>query len=93
MTEISIFLINNINTIIQSSETVRILSQEKLISPAIETVAYELTKEKRNEIKRISDSLENNYVLIYIFLIHKRRKAEYTSVLRELRDEIPLDFI
>jgi hypothetical protein len=56
-------------------------------------VAYELTKKERDKIRRINNSLENNYVLIYIFLIHKRRKIEYASVLRELRDKIPLNFI
>jgi hypothetical protein len=75
------------------SEIVRTLSQEKLIFPAVETVAYKLTKEKRDKARRISDSLKNNYVLAYIFLTHKRRKTEYTSALRELRDKIPLNFI
>jgi hypothetical protein len=93
MTEILISSINNINIIVQSSETVRALSQEKLIFPAIKTVAYKLTKKKKNEIRRINNSFESNYVLAYIFLTHKRRKAEYTSALRELRNEIPLDFI
>jgi hypothetical protein len=31
-------------------------------------------------------------VLAYIFLIYKRRKAEYVSALRELRGEISLNF-
>jgi hypothetical protein len=56
---------------------------------------YELTEEeeKKNKIRRIGDSLKSNYVLIYIFLIYKRCKVEYASVLRKLRDKIPLDFI
>jgi hypothetical protein len=93
ITEISIFSTNNINATIQLSETIRILSQEKSIFPAIETVAYKLTEEERNEIKKIGDSFKSNYVLTYIFLIYKRRKAKYASVLRELRNKIPLDFI
>jgi hypothetical protein len=93
MTEISIFSINNIDAAVQSSEIIRALSQERLMFPAIETVAYELTEEEKNETKRISDSFENNYVLAYIFLIYKRRKAKYANVLRKLRNEIPLDFI
>jgi hypothetical protein len=56
-------------------------------------IAYELTEKEKIKIKKINDSVESNYVLIYIFLIYKRRKAEYASVLRELRDEIPLNFI
>jgi hypothetical protein len=48
MTEILIFSINNNIIIIKSSETVRILSQKKLISPAVETIAYELTEEEKN---------------------------------------------
>jgi hypothetical protein len=31
--------------------------------------------------------------ITYIFLIYKRRKTEYTNVLRKLRDKIPLNFI
>jgi hypothetical protein len=69
------------------------LSQKKLIFPAVESITYELTEEERDETKRINNSLESNYVLIYIFLIHKRCKVEYASVLRELRDEISLNFI
>jgi hypothetical protein len=92
MTEILIFLINNIDITVQSSETVRTLSQEKLISPAVETVAYELTEKEKNKAKKINNSLESNYVLAYIFLTYKRRKAEYTSVLRELHNKIPLNF-
>jgi hypothetical protein len=61
--------------------------------PAIKTVAYELTKKERNKAKRINNSLKNNYVLAYALLIHKKRKTEYTSVLREQRDEVPLGFI
>jgi hypothetical protein len=81
MTEILIFSINNINITIQSSEIVRTLSQEKLIFPAIETIAYKLTEKERNKARRIDDSFKNNYVLAYIFLIYKKRKAEYASVL------------
>jgi hypothetical protein len=93
MTEISIFSINNINIAVQSSEIVQALSQKKLISPAVKSIAYKLTEEKRDEARRINDSLESNYVLIYALLIHKKRKTEYASVLRELRDEVPLGFI
>jgi hypothetical protein len=93
MTEISVFSINNIDAAIQSSEIVRALSQERLMFPAIESVAYELTEEERDEIRRIDDSFKSNYVLVYILLIYKRRKAEYASVLRELRGEVPLNFI
>jgi hypothetical protein len=93
MTETSVFSTNNINIAIQSSETVRTLSQKKLISPAVKPVAYELTEEEKNKIRKINNSLKNNYVLIYIFLIHKRRKTEYANVLWELRDKIPLNFI
>jgi hypothetical protein len=75
------------------SETVRTLSQENRIFPAVKTIAYELIKKEKNIIRRIEDSLKNNYVLIYIFLIYKRRKAEYTNALRELRNEIPLNFM
>jgi hypothetical protein len=60
--------------------------------PAVETIAYKLTEEERNEARRISNSLESNYVLAHALLTHKRRKAEYTSALRELRGEIPLNF-
>jgi hypothetical protein len=74
-------------------ETVRALSQKKLISLAVETIAYKLTEEKRNKIRRIDNSFKSNYVLVYILLIYKRRKTEYASVLRELRDKIPLNFI
>jgi hypothetical protein len=93
MTEISIFSINNINITVQSSETVRALSQEKLMLPAVESVTYELTEKEKNKIRRIDNSFKSNYVLAYIFLTYKRRKIEYTSVLRELRNEIPLGFI
>jgi hypothetical protein len=93
MTETSIFSINNIDAAVQSSEIIRASSQEKSIFSAVEIVAYELTEKERNEIRKINDSLKSNYVLIYVFLIYKRRKAEYASVLRELRDEISLDFI
>jgi hypothetical protein len=55
--------------------------------------AYELTEGKRKKARRIDNSLKSNYVLTYIFLTHKRRKAEYANVLRELRNEIPLNFI
>jgi hypothetical protein len=48
MTEISIFLIIIIIIIIQSSETVRALPQEKLIFPAIKTIAYKLTEKEKN---------------------------------------------
>jgi hypothetical protein len=92
ITEISIFSINNISAAVQLSEIVRALSQEKLIFPAVESIAYKLTKEERNEIKRINNSLKSNYVLTYIFLIYKKRKAEYTNILRKLRNEIPLNF-
>jgi hypothetical protein len=60
---------------------------------AVETVTYKLTEEEKDKIKRINNSFESNYVLVYIFLIYKRRKAEYANVLRELRNEIPLNFI
>jgi hypothetical protein len=93
MTKTSIFSTNNISIIIQLSETVRTLSQEKLIFPAVKSVAYKLTEKERDETKRIDNSLKSNYVLIYIFLTYKRRKTEYASALRELRDEIPLNFI
>jgi hypothetical protein len=93
MTEISAFSTNNINIAIQSSETVRTLSQEKLIFPAVKTIAYELTEKERNKIRRIDNSLKNNYVLAYILLIYKKCKAEYASALRKLRDEILLNFI
>jgi hypothetical protein len=63
------------------------------MSPAVETVAYKLTEEERDEVRRIDNSLKSNYVLTYIFLTYKRRKAEYTSVLRKLRDEVSLNFI
>jgi hypothetical protein len=92
MMEISIFSTNNINTAIQLSETVRTLPQKKLMSPTIKTVAYKLTEEERNKIRKINNSFKSNYVLAYIFLIHKRRKAEYINVLRELRNKIPLNF-
>jgi hypothetical protein len=75
------------------SEIVRTLSQKKLIFPAIKTIAYKLTEKERIKIKRSNDSFKNNYVLIYIFLIHKKRKTEYMSALRELRNKIPLNFI
>jgi hypothetical protein len=67
--------------------------RKKSISTSVETIAYKLIEKERNEARRINDSLKNNYVLTYIFLIYKRRKAEYANVLRELRDEIPLNFI
>jgi hypothetical protein len=93
MTEISIFSINNIDIAVQSSETVQTLSQKKLIFPAIETVAYKLTKKEKNKARKINDSLKNNYLLTYTLLTYKRRKAEYTNVLRELRNKILLNFI
>jgi hypothetical protein len=80
MTEILIFSINNINAAVQSSETVRTLSQKKLIFPAVETVAYKLTKKEKDKIRKINNSFKSNYVLVYTFLIHKRRKAEYANV-------------
>jgi uncharacterized membrane protein len=92
MTKTLTFSINNIDTIIQSSEIVRTSSQKKLISPAVKTVAYKLTEKERNKIKKINNSLKNNYVLTYILLTYKRRKTEYMSVLRELRNKIPLSF-
>jgi hypothetical protein len=93
MTETLIFSINNIDIAIQSSKIVRTLSQEKLIFPAVETIAYELTEKEKDKIRKINNSLKSNYVLIYILLIYKRRKAEYANALRKLRDEIPLNFI
>jgi hypothetical protein len=69
------------------------LSQEKLIFSVIKTVAYKLTEKEKYEIRKIDNSLENNYVLVYILPIYKRRKAEYASVLRELHNKIPLNFI
>jgi hypothetical protein len=69
------------------------LSQKKLIFPAVETIAYELTKKEKNDIKKIDGLFKSNYVLIYTFLTYKRRKIEYTSVLRELRNKVPLSFI
>jgi hypothetical protein len=41
----------------------------------------------------MNNSLKSNYILIYVFLIYKRCKAEYTNVLREMRNEISLNFI
>jgi hypothetical protein len=41
----------------------------------------------------MNNSLKRNYILIYVFLIYKRCKAEYTNVLREMRNEISLNFI
>jgi hypothetical protein len=93
MTEILIFSTNNINIAVQSSETVRALSQEKLMLSAVKTIAYKLTEEERNKAKKINDSLKSNYVLAYILLTYKKRKAKYASALRELRGEIPLNFI
>jgi hypothetical protein len=60
--------------------------------PAVESVAYKLTKKERDKIRRISDSFENNYVLAYAFLTYKKRKTKYASALRELRNKIPLGF-
>jgi hypothetical protein len=59
----------------------------------VKTVAYELTEKEKDKIRRINNSLKNNYVLTHILFIYKRRKAEYASVLRKLRNEIPLNFI
>jgi hypothetical protein len=93
ITEISVFSINNIDIIIQSSEIVRTSSQKRLIFPAVKTIAYKLIEKERDEARKIGNLLESNYILAYILLTHKRRKAEYASALRELRGEVPLNFI
>jgi hypothetical protein len=53
MTEILIFSINNIDIAVQSSEIVRILSQEKLIFLAVKTIAYKLTEKKRIKLEKL----------------------------------------
>jgi hypothetical protein len=69
------------------------LSQKKLIFPVVETVTYKLTEKEKIKIKKINNSFKSNYVLTYTFFTYKRRKAEYISLLGELRDKIPLNFI
>jgi hypothetical protein len=45
--------INNINIAVQLLETVRTLSQKKLIFPAVETIAYKLTEKKIIKLEKL----------------------------------------
>jgi hypothetical protein len=65
----------------------------KLDTPLISNRLSSPSTSFLTDARRIDDSFKNNDVLIYIFLIYKRRKTEYTSAFRELRNKIPLNFI